>query len=90
MQQAMPGLQNLQHVGPGSATGCRLDSEAEPGTAARLEPPLVRRARDRSHTPRAARHAPKRTTAGQVTVAPTGSRLRGNSGQSLTMRCDLS
>ena len=35
---------------------------------------------------RAARHAPKRTTAGQVTVALTG----GNSGQSLTMRCDLS
>ena len=39
---------------------------------------------------RAARHATKRTTAGQVTVPPTGSRLRGNSGQSLTMRCDLS
>ena len=60
MQQAMPGLQNLQHVGPGSATGCRRDSEAEPGTAARLEPPLVRRARDRSHTPSQAPRRPPR------------------------------
>ena len=36
-------------VEPGSAAGCRLGGEL--GTAAQLEPPLERRARDRSHTP---------------------------------------